>query len=173
MTLQFQIRREDAVAFNLAFFALSPTYQKTLVRMRWGLSLFFAVCEVVLTLINGFDLTHALYTSTFAVGWFLLYPKLFYASIRKNTEKVLAEIGPARLGPYTLTLTDEGLHAVWPLGTITCSWENVTNVCLNKDYLLIFLGAIGYPIQVADIGREAAEQAFALVNEHRSRRSAA
>jgi hypothetical protein len=118
---------------------------------------------------RGFDLSLALFLGAIAVGWYLLYPKWLDLYLRKFTEKFLTEPGGAKmLGPCTLTLTDEGLHSVSPMGTSTFSWDAVTDVRLSSDYLHLFLGAVGYPIQIADIGREVAEQAFAFVSQHRS-----
>lgn len=171
MTLQFQLRREDVVAFNQAFYATSPTYVKTRARIRWVVPVLMTLFEVILTREQGFAWPRTLFFAVIAVAWFLLYPRRFDARVRRYAEKTLAEPACARmLGTYTLTLTDEGLHAVWPMGTSTYTWEAVTDVRLTDDYLLLFLGAVGYPIQIADIGREAAEQAFAFANQHRGQR---
>lgn len=172
MTLQFQIRREDAVACTLAFYATSPTYLKTRARLRWAGPVLMAVLEMMLWRENGFQWPYTLFFGAIAVGWLLVYPRRFDAIVRKYAEKTVAEPAYARmLGPCTLALTPEGLQSVSPMGASTFAWDAVTDVRLTSDYLHILLGALGYPIQIADIGREAAEQAFALVNEHRSRRS--
>lgn len=52
-------------------------------------------------------------------------------------------------------------------------WITQARRIFHADYLHLFLGAIGYPIQIADIGQEAAEQAFAFANQHRSQRAGA
>lgn len=116
MTLQFQLRREDVVAFNQAFYDTSPTYQKVRARTRWAMPLVMALLELVLTMEDGFQWPRSLFFGAIALGWFLAYPKRFDARVRKYAEKTLAEPAFARmLGAYTLTLTNEGLHAVWPM----------------------------------------------------------
>lgn len=174
MTLQFQLRREDIVAFILAFYATSPTYQKTRARVRWVGPAVMALFEVILTMGEGFQWPRTLLFAVIGVAFFLRYPRRFDASVRKQAEQFVKEPGCDRmLGACTLTLSEEGLHAVWPTGTSSYTWDAVTDVRLTQDYLHLFLGFLGYPIQIADIGREAAGQAFTFANQHRGQRAGA
>ncbi len=168
MTLQFQFRKEDILAFTRAYNAASPAYQKIRSRTRWALPLVMVVIEVIQTSESGFETARALFYAAMSIAWFVLYPRRFDKNAEKYAEKASAESGYSKtLGPCTLTLSDEGLHSISAIGTSTFNWDAVSRATLTDDYLFIFLsGPIGYPIRIADIGRDVAEQALALVNEH-------
>ncbi len=168
MTLQFEFRREDLLAFTKAYHAESPTYQKVRSRSRWALPLIMLVMGVIQSLESGFEMSRAVFYTAFSIAWFVLYPKWFDRNAQKYAEKASAESGYSKtLGPCTLTLSDEGLHSISAVGTSTFKWDAVSRATLTDDYLYIFLsGPLGYPIRIADIGRDVAEQALALVNQH-------
>jgi lysylphosphatidylglycerol synthetase-like protein (DUF2156 family) len=169
MTLQFEFRREDILAFTKAYNAESPTYLKARSRTRWALPLLMLVIGVVQSLESGFQMSRAVFYTAVSIAWFVLYPKRFDNRVQKYAEKASAESGYSKtLGPCTLTLNDEGLHSISSIGTSSFKWDAVSRATLTEDYLFIFLsGPIGYPIQIADIGKDAAERAIALVNEHK------
>lgn len=169
MTLQFELRRDDVIAFSQAYHAGSPTYQKVRSRSRWALPLLMGVIGVIQSLESGFEMSRTLFYAAASIAWFVLYPKRFDTNARKYAEKALAEPGYSRtLGPCTLTLNDEGLHSTSPMGSSSFNWDAVSHATLTADYLYIFLsGPIGYPIQIADIGRDVAEQVLAFVNQHK------
>lgn len=169
MTLQFELRREDVIAFSHAYHAGSPTYQKVRSRTRWALPLLMMAIGVVQSLESGFETSRVVFYGVFSAAWFVLYPKRFDRNARKYAEKALAEPGYSKtLGPCTLTLNDEGLHSTSPMGSSSFNWDAVSHATLTDAYLYIFLsGPIGYPIQTADIGRDVAEQVLAYVNQHK------
>ncbi|MCF7785173.1 MAG: YcxB family protein [Prosthecobacter sp.] len=168
MTLQFEFRREDILAFTQAYNAESPTYLKARSRTRWALPLLLVVIGVIQSLESGFQMSRAVCYTAVSIAWFVFYPKRFDSRAQKYAEKASAEPGYSKtLGPCTLTLSDEGLHSISAIGTSTFKWDAVSRATLTADYLYIFLsGPLGYPIRIADIGRDVAEQALALVNQH-------
>ena len=168
MTLSFQMRREDVLEFSRAYHATSPTYQRTRTRARWALPILMVVVWTILTLETGFEVFRTVFYALFSLAWFIFYPKRFDQRVQKYAERTLSEPGHSKsLGPCTLTLSDEGLSSTSQMGTSSFAWDAVSRSSLSDTYLIIFLsGPLGYPIQIADIGRASAEQAHAFVQQH-------
>lgn len=168
MTLQFQLRREDALAFSKAYHASSPTYLRTRNRSRWMLPALMALLWIVLTWTSGFELFRTVVYALVSVVWFLFYPKRFDLNVQRYAEKTLAEPGFEKtLGDYTLTLSPEGIHSSYHLGAGLFRWEALDRAELTDDHLMLFLtGAQGFPIRISEIGREAAEQVMELVRQY-------
>ncbi len=170
MTLNFQMRREDVLAFSREYHAASPTYQRARTRVRFMLPAVM-LCFWLFTLATGiFDWTRTIIYLGVAVLWFFLYPARFDRRVQRYSEKTIEEESYSKsLGPCELTLSESGLHSKSNTGESTFYWSSVDRVLLTDSYLFIFLtGPIGYPIPIADVGQDAAKAAYDYALSHRT-----
>jgi hypothetical protein len=168
MTLNFQMRREDVLAFSREFNAASPTYQRTRTRVRFMLPVVMLCLWLFTFSSGGFDWTSTIIYLGVAVLWFFLYPARFDRRVQRYAEKTIDEGSYSKsLGPCELTLSESGLHSKSNTGESTFYWSSVDRVLLTDRYLFIFLtGPIGYPISIADVGLDAATVAYDFALSH-------
>ena len=168
MILRFQIRREDILEFTRQYHLASPTYRRTRMKVRWMLPILMTVMWALTTL--RFDLSWTSIAMFFGVGllWFLLYPARYDRNVQKYCEKSIDEGSYHKsFGECELTMSEAGLHSIAPSGESRFPWASVDRAVLTDTYLLIFLnGSTGYPIRIADPGKEAALAAYDYVKQH-------
>jgi hypothetical protein len=122
----------------------------------------------VITSRSGFEWSSTITFLGLALLWFFLYPSRYDRNVIKYCEKTIDE-GSYRknFGEYELTLSESGLHSIAPNGESKFPWSSVDRAVLAENYLFIFLnGPIGYPIPIADIGRESSIAAYDFVSKH-------
>ncbi len=168
MTLHFQMRREDVLAFNREYHAASPTYQRMRTRVRFMLPLVMLCFWLFALATDGFNWVSTTLYLAVSVLWFFLFPARFDRRVQRYTEKFIDEGSFGRsLGPCELTLSESGLHSKSSMGESTFKWSSVDRVLLTDSYLFIFLtGPIGYPILLADVGQDAAKAAYDYALSH-------
>ncbi|MDP4623574.1 MAG: YcxB family protein [Akkermansiaceae bacterium] len=168
MTLNFQIRREDALAFSRAYHDASPTFRRMQTKVRLTLPVIMVIFWMYSTWRTGFEPTITCIYLGIAALWFFIYPHRYRHNVEKYSEKMIDEGSYGKnFGSYELLLSDSGIHSTGPSGTSTFHWSSIDRVSLTETYLFIFLnGPIGYPIPIQDIGKEAARDAQAYVEKH-------
>lgn len=170
MTLNFQIRKEDILAFTRAFYAASPTFQRSRTRMRLMFPVIMLGLWLVTLATSGFDWIRTVAYLGFSLLWYGLYPARFDRNLERYCAKTLDEASQRKsLGPCELTLSESGLHSKSNTGESTFYWSAVDRVALTDTHLFIFLaGPIGYPIAIADVGLEAARAACEYALRHKT-----
>lgn len=166
MTLNFQMRREDILAFSREYHAASPTLRRTRNRARFMFPAILLVFWISSLSRYGFHWSQILIYLGGGLLWFILYPARFNRRIEKYAEKTFDEGAHGKsLGPYELTFSETGLHSKCNMGESNYYWSAIDRIQLTDSYLFIFLnGPIGYPIPIVDIGREAAVAACEYAN---------
>jgi hypothetical protein len=162
MTLNFQMRKEDVLAFNREYLAGSVTFQRTRKKVRYMLPVMMIFVWLFTLLISGFEWSSLIIFMVPAVLWYFLYPARYDRRVERYTARVLEEPAQSKnLGPCELTLSEDGLHSKSNTGESKYYWSAVDRVLLTEAYLFIFLtGPVGYPIPVADVGSVAAKSAY-------------
>lgn len=165
MTLKFQMRREDVLAFSREFNTASPAFQRAKARARSTVPLLMVILWAYFTFRYGFGWGTTLNFLGIGLLWFFYYPDRFARNVEKYCEKEIDEGSSSKnFGPCELTLNDSGLHSISPSGESKFHWSSVDRCLLTDTYLFIFLnGPIGYPIPLGDIGGEAAQAAHDYV----------
>ena len=169
MTLNFQMRREDILAFTREYHSASPTYQRTRMRVRFMLPAIMLCLWLFTFATRGFEWTATVVFLGVAALWYCFYPARFDRRVERYAGKTLDEASHSKcLGPCELTLSEAGLHSKSNTGESTFYWSAVDRVLLTEAYLFIFLtGPIGYPIPIADVGSEAAQSAYDYAISHK------
>ncbi|MGV3663215.1 MAG: YcxB family protein [Prosthecobacter sp.] len=168
MTLRFNLAEKDALAFNARYYHHSKTYQRTRKWIRLGPPLVFLALGVFQTWSEaGRTFVPLLLFGAVAAAWWFFYARRFDAIVMKRALRHMREDSYARhFGACELQLLDEHLQSTSPLGSSSFNWSAVERVEIEAGYLFIFLaGPMGYPIEMSQIGLEAAQQARDFVAE--------
>ena len=165
MTLNFQIRREDALALFNEYYATSQTYRNARKRYRLLLPLLCLAIILLHTYHEGIDAGKTLFTIAFAILWFFFYPKYLDSRIRRYNEKLLSESSYSKsFGPATITLGENEIYSSNALGSSTFAWAAISRAKLTDTHLLIYLsGLSGFTISISDIGQTVANQAYDFI----------
>ena len=170
MTLNFQMRREDVLAFTREYHSSSPTYQSARKKVRLMLPAVMLCFWLFKLATDGFRWGSTLVFLGVAILWYFLYPSSFDHRVERYAQKTLDEGSHRKgLGPCELTLSESGLHSKSNYGESTFYWAAVDRVLLTDAYLFIFLnGATGYPIPITDVGSDAAKAAYEYAISHKT-----
>ena len=166
MNLHFQMQREDALAFNIAFYNASPTYRRTLTRGRWILPIIMAACWIFTLSLREFEWTGTIFYIGTGTLWIVFFPAYYRKQVEKYCVKTIDEGSYSKqFGAYILLLSDEGVHSTSPVGTAAYPWAAIDRAEISNTHLLIFLtGPMGYSAPIKDIGSTAAREAFDYIS---------
>jgi len=152
MTLDFEVSRDDLVAFIKTFYKSSTTHKKAEWRGRLIFPVMMMLGSAYVYFRKGYEpslfLTIGLVFLAIGAIWFLLYPSLNKRKIEKYLEKYLNEMSVEKtLGHVHLVLDDSGFLSSSPTGEGKYSWDVVQRVALTPEHLHVYLaGGSGYPI---------------------------
>lgn len=167
MDLKFTMGAPECLLFTTEFLKTSQAHQKVRTRTRFiGPVVFFGIV-LFKAYKDGFSPYFAGFMAMFSVAWFFLYPKRYDSLVKKQAEKIIKDESYANsFGEYHLTLGDEGLESVSPVGQSSYPWSSVVSTEISMGHLLIFLrGGQGYAISNQQVGEENAESARRLIQE--------
>ena len=169
MTLRFHMDREDALAFNQAYFTASPTYRRAQTRSRFLLPGIMVFLWILSTSGAGFRWSGTVIYLGIGLGWLLLFPVYYKRVLNKHWRAGIDEGSYGKnFGDYEVTLTEGGLESSSPAGKGSYHWSYVDRASLTDSHLFIFLsGPLGYPIPIRDIGQEAATAACEYINNRK------
>ncbi len=170
MQLRFTIQEDDIVAFSRKYNAASPTIQRARTLRRWFLPAALLILLVVMPMVNHravIDWVSITVFVTLSVAWYVLSPISFDRRIDKYTRRMVREKSyQGALGSCELTLADDGLRSISPMGESHYHWSTLRRVELTEEHLFIFLsGPLGYPVPIASVGHEAAKEAHDLIRQ--------
>ncbi|MEM7391972.1 MAG: YcxB family protein, partial [Verrucomicrobiota bacterium] len=167
MKLTFKVDESVLLTFTENYFRHSPVHQKAKRLYRLAVPVFIAAVMAVTLIQRGLTPGSAISSAlllAIATIWYLMYPKSFDNTIRKQSRSQIEEASyQTMFGDYTLALDEAGLHSESPIGHGSYTWNAVHRVELTHEYLMIFLSGLqGFPISIAEVGSQAAEEAYAF-----------
>lgn len=167
MTLKFTMEAEGRLRLAMQYLRKSNLLQRQRSRSRWVLPIIMLLYAGIQQLQHQLTLDNAPLYIIYSAAWWFLFPVYFDSTLKATARKQLAEPGSLRmLGPCELRLLDEHLESTTPLGTTTCPWSSIEQVYMDAEYLYVVLASSGgFPILIAEIGQETAQQAHAFVTE--------
>ena len=165
--------REDALAFNRAFYNASPIYRNSRNRARWILPIIMIVCWGVSLSLRSFEWTGTIFYIGVAVLWFTFFPAYYRNHVEKYCAKTIDEGSYSKnFGEYKLSISNDGIHSSSPVGTATYPWSAIDRAEISDTHLFIFLnGPVGYPIPIEEIGSDTAKEAFDYIHQHTNNNS--
>jgi|GEM_PF-2835445 len=168
MTLNYQLRQEDAVASNLEYRKSSPTHREMKTRVRLAVPVLMLVLWAYTKNSSEFNWPRAvIYLGIGLIGFFF-YPAYFDERQRKHTARLIAEGSRSNsMGPCELTLAEDGLHYKSDICQKVYLWSALDKVVLTDAYLFIFLtDRSAFPIWISDVGSDAAKAAYDYLLSH-------
>ncbi|WP_416825623.1 YcxB family protein [Ectobacillus polymachus] len=144
MRVEYELKEEDFLAFQLYFVKHSKTVQRSLILQRFLIPILFILVSFFISYS-----THSPLLSLFlvyfiaAVLWIILWPNYFYGIIRRRTKKMLREGKHTNLlGKCVVTVTEKEIIEESPTERSSVRLALIDKVEENDDYIIIFLNAI-------------------------------
>ncbi len=163
ISLNFNVGRDDMMAFSKAFHDNSPTVQAAVRRAQWIFPTMMLLASAYFYFRYG-GFTPLIFL-LFGGLWFAFYPAYFRRHILRTTEKIMKEASHEKaFGAYSVILDEEGISSVSPTGEGKYKWDAVDRVLLTSDHLHIFLaGPVGYPIPRREVEEEVIQKVKSFV----------
>ncbi|AYC30530.1 YcxB family protein [Paenisporosarcina cavernae] len=140
MKLIYHLSEEAYVQFNMHHIENSKTVQTSLKLQRFGIPILYLFVAIVLSRVTEMPLAYLLVGfAILGLAWILFYPRYFYRSIKKRTEKFIQE-GDSKgiLGTHEMTLTDEGITDISEGRQTSASWQSLQRLTEDDHNLYIY-----------------------------------
>ena len=140
MKFTYNLLEEAYVQFNMHHIENSKTVQTSLNVQRFGIPLIYIVVAIVLSFVTEMRFIFLLLVfSILGLGWLLFYPRYFYRSIKKRTEKYIREgNNEGLLGMHEMTLTDDGIIDVTEGRQTSATWQSIQRMTEDENNLYIY-----------------------------------
>lgn len=142
--VEYDLTKEDYIAFNMHHIDHSPTIKRSLFIQRYIVALVFLAFPFIFSNMIGVPLLLPLivYGVIFIV-WILYYPKYFTATTKKRILKMIDEGSNDNLfGPRTMTLSESGVEEVSDHGESRSSWRSIEKIDETADHIYIYISSI-------------------------------
>lgn len=133
---------EDMVAFGVFNIKNSPSSQKA-----FKIALFFIPFLILSLLVfyyfilSDYPIILVLCMLSFALLWFIFYPRIYYWKIKKAIIGIYRESNDI-LVDLTLTLNENGIIKETAKDIYKISWSNITKVELISNYILVYINSL-------------------------------
>lgn len=136
----YNIELDDLIHFNIFHFNNSPTFKKTKNSIKFGFPLFFIAIIFILPLNDFFTwISKILFGIIFFTLFVLLYPKILYHNLRKQTKKFLNEgENKGVLGRHHLSFSEQGIVEKTEYGEDKVTWRTINKIIADKNYIYIY-----------------------------------
>lgn len=144
MKLEYNMIKDDYIAFNMHYIETSPTIKRTLLIQQYGVALVFLIIPYFYSRIVGTPmlLSYIVYGAIF-LAWILYYPKYFMSITKKRTIKMIDEGDNSSIyGMQRITLTDAGIEQESNTGESRTSWSGIERIDETKEYIYIYIGTM-------------------------------
>jgi hypothetical protein len=144
MRIDFDLTKEDYIAFSVHHMKNSPTIKKSLFIQRYILSLIFIAFAFIMANITEVPLKFWIlaYIAIYIV-WVIYYPKYFMSSTVKRIRKMINEgKNNGIFGPYSLTLTEDGIEESNQSGESRVTWGSIEKMEESEEHIFIYTSVI-------------------------------
>ncbi len=148
MTIQYDLTKEDYIAFNMHHIKSSKTVKKTLFIQQYVLAIIYLIIPFILADITGESLMFWLIPFIIIfILWIAFYPRYFKGYMKKNIIKMLSEGKNENIfGPVSLILEETGVREVTRAGESKANWSSIERVEENQDYIFMYTSAVAAAI---------------------------
>lgn len=144
MKIEFNLTKDDYIAFNMHHIETSPTIRRSLLIQQYGVSVIFLIVPYFFSRISRAPMlaSFIVYGAIF-LAWILYYPKYFMHATKKRIIKLIDEgDNSAILGIHSITLTDEGIVQESRTGESKSTWGSVKRIDETSEHIYIFIGTV-------------------------------
>ncbi len=151
MKIRYKNSLEDLIQFNLYHFEQSPSLQRKMAGLKWGMAALAAAVIGVLGLLQGSVAPVVLGLVTGGACLFVI-PWYVRKDMRRNVERLYSEQkSDALLQERELEITETGLVMRSPLGETFAPWNGIVGVASTPGYTFVY----DQPLQAHVIPRRA------------------
>ena len=163
MEFEYEITKEDFLAFNLYHAKHSETVKNALFKQRFIVPIIFLFLPFVFYWITGeFLIEVSIGFMLISILWLVFYPKYFYGYIKRNVSKVLNEGSSDNLlGKRVFVITEDGFIEKSKAGETKVHWSGIEKVEENEKYYFLFYSVISaYIIPKRDLPDKDTQEEF-------------
>ena len=163
ITLEFEIRREDVLAFSQNYHDHSAATQ-SVVRTAYIIFPVIMGVSAVYSFFRFSAIASVIFV-IFGILWVIFYPARMRQHLLKTIEKLLKEASFEKsLGHCVLNFTEDGFSSRSPIGESSYKWNAISQVRISETHLNIFLvGPMGYPIPRSQVSDDLIREVEAFV----------
>jgi hypothetical protein len=140
MDINYNLREEDYINFNVFYLKNSKTAIRSLNLQRYLAPVFFIIMSYVLSLAGDKPFVGLFITFLItSILWIVFFPKYFYSSVTRRIKKMI-KLGEyvGFCGDHVLTITDEGIVESTSNGQTKVNWSGIIGFKEDSDYFYLF-----------------------------------
>lgn len=146
MKVNYDLKKEDYIEFNLHHMGKSKTIKRTLFIEQYLIPLIFIITPFVFAK-NHSNPPPIMYFMIpcviMYILWTIFFPKYFRYSFKKRIEKLLNEgKNSTMFGPQTLSITDKGIFEFSEMEKSKVDMKAVERVDVTENYIYIYINAV-------------------------------
>lgn len=148
MKIEYSLTRHDLIEFNYYHLLNSKSTVRTLKYLRIVPPISMLIIPFIIELIFKTEVFLAFFitfiiSASFAVSWFVRFPKKHKKNMTKSLNNMLDEgKNSGVLGERTIELNDEGIHLTNPGIETSQKWDSVEKLCITDDYIYIYVSSL-------------------------------
>lgn len=168
VSVSFDLVEDDIVALACHYYESSSTVLANRRMGQWGLALLVAVGGALL-------LEQRKESPALGVGCLVgailvaaFFPFWHRSALRRSAHRFATEPAYEKiLGPFTVTLSNDGVTSASRLGESKLNWDAIDRYAVTPDHLFIFLaGPQGYAIPRAQVSDTVIEEMTEILESH-------
>lgn len=168
ITLSFNVTRDDVLAMASQYYESSESLRKARRSFQIAIPTLLAIIGLLtFFFFQGMKPIGVILLLCSVVAIFVV-PRWHRRELRNLAQNMLGEQSYQQVfGKYTLTMTDDGISSVSPIGEGKYAWKAVTRVSLTPEHLFIFLpGNQGFVVPRSQVPETAIQEAKTFLELH-------
>ena len=163
MQINYQLTKDDYIAFNMHHMNYSPTFKKSIFIQRYIVSIIFLLVPFILK--DSSDIPFLYWLSVFAIvyiAWVAFYDKYLKWNVTRKISQMIDEgKNTDMLGERSLQLTECGILQTSSLSESKITWDVIEDVVETKEHIFIYINALsGYVIPIRAFANAAQKDEF-------------
>ncbi len=146
MEINFEVKEEDYIKFNLYHVENSPSHKKNLNILRYGVPILFSLPMYFIgtNLFRQSSIYWAIIAVLFGIVWIVTYPKQYKNLIKKETEKLINEGDNSEIfGKKNMVIDDNEIITIYNKSSSeTISRNAIKEVKIYDDMIIIYTSSI-------------------------------
>ena len=136
MKLDYELTKQDYIAYNLFHMTYSKTARRLLRMQRYLIPVIFLLLPFFIARVSDIPLWYWMITFLItSIVWIFLFPKRMQKNIAGRVSKGL-------LGKRSLSLTEEGILEISESRESKSKWDAVENLVETQEYIFIYISSI-------------------------------
>jgi hypothetical protein len=139
MKVEYELKKEDYINFNIYHIKNSKVIRKTLLAQRYIVPIIFLVIPLLFGRFNEIPF----FPLSIALIWIIFYPKYFMSVTMKRVSKMIEEgKNNDLLGNHIVIVDEEGLVEKSKNGENSINWMGVERIVSTESYFFIYVSSI-------------------------------